>query len=222
MQAVILAAGRGKRMGELCSELPKPLLRVHGKTLLEHKIEALPSVVDEVIIVVGYLREKIIESLGDTYAGKRITYVVMDELNGTAPALWLCKPLLAGKTLVLMGDDLYGREDIARAVTHDWCMGVYKSPTPFSTGRINVHNGLLQSIASHGGNAGEYENTGLYVINPELFAYDMVQTSSGEYSLPHTIALAARDIPIAASDVTQWIRITAPEDLIRAEQELLQ
>lgn len=222
MQAVILAAGRGKRMGELCAELPKPLLRVHGQTLLERTLTSLPSVIDEVIIVVGYHKEKIIEAIGKTYANKKITYVVMEELSGTASALWLCAPLLIGPTLVLMGDDIYGVDDMGHAVEHAWYMGVKQSPVAFTGGKIVVENSLLKNIDTAGGAPGDFENTGMYVISPALFTYPMVQAPNGEFGLPHTIAVVAQDIPVIVGEVRQWIRITAPEDLRRAEEELVQ
>ena len=53
MQAVILSAGRGTRMGVLTDSMPKPMLTVLGKTLLEHKFDILPSEVDEIILIVG-------------------------------------------------------------------------------------------------------------------------------------------------------------------------
>lgn len=223
MQAVILAAGRGKRMGDLTDEVPKPLLRVHGKSLLEHKIELLPEIIDEVLIVVGYLKEKIIKELGYECAGKKITYVVMDELTGTASAFWLCKPLLTGNCLILMGDDLYGKEDLARAVTHGWYMGVQRSTVPFVGGNITVtKQGYLEDVVEGGGMAGDYVNTGMYVVGLELFSYDMVQLPGGEYGLPQTIAKAAKNIPVSVVEVKTWIRITAPEDLLHAEKELVQ
>lgn len=223
MQAVILAAGRGKRMGDLTDETPKPLLVVGGKSLLQHKIEQLPDVVDEVIIVVGYLKEKIITTIGDFCGGKRVTYVTMNELNGTAPALWLCKDLITGPCLVLMGDDLYGASDMHEAVSHEWFMGVQQASTSFSGGNITVTaTGHLADVEEGGGVAGDYVNTGMYVVGPELFSYEMAQIPNGEYGLPQTIARAAKNLPVMVGEVQTWIRITSPEDLQIAEQALLQ
>ncbi len=65
MKAMILAAGRGKRMEHLTNECPKPLIQVKGKTLLEYQIERLVQAgVTEIIINVAYLAEKIVETIG--------------------------------------------------------------------------------------------------------------------------------------------------------------
>jgi NDP-sugar pyrophosphorylase family protein len=220
MQAVILAGGRGKRMKELTDEIPKPLLKVCGKSLLEHKIENLPAHIDEVIIVVGYLHEKIREAIGASCDGRKITYIYMEELNGTGPALALCKDVLKGTCLVLMGDDLYGKDDMAKAVEHDWYVGLQVADAPFDGGKMDIENGLLKQIVEGGGQAGDHVNTGMYVVGPELFEYEMVQLPGGEYGLPQTIALLAKDIPVKVGLVDTWIRVTAPEDLEYAENAL--
>ena len=59
MQCVILAAGKGTRLRPLTESCPKPLVKVCGKTLLDHIVEALPSAVDELIMVTGYLEAHI-------------------------------------------------------------------------------------------------------------------------------------------------------------------
>ena len=59
MQAVILAAGIGKRLRPLTNDLPKAMVMVNGKPILEYTLGILPEVIDEIILVVGYQKEKI-------------------------------------------------------------------------------------------------------------------------------------------------------------------
>jgi NDP-sugar pyrophosphorylase family protein len=75
MQCVILAAGKGTRLRPLTDDIPKPLVLVAGKSLLEHIVAALPSAVDELIIVHGYLGEQIKAHCGEFYFGRKVTYV---------------------------------------------------------------------------------------------------------------------------------------------------
>src|SRR5437016_4983418 len=109
MQAVILAAGHGTRMVELTQSVPKPMLTVAGKPLLEYKLDALPEKIDEVIIIVGYLGGVIQKHFGGLYDNKRILYVEQEKLDGTAGALWCAKDILHDRYLVMMGDDIYAK-----------------------------------------------------------------------------------------------------------------
>lgn len=97
MQAVILAAGLGKRMGTLTDSTPKVLLEVAGKTLLEHKLGILPMDIDEVILVVGHLGEMVRRHIGSQFNGRTIRYVEQPAPLGTADALWRAKHMLSGK-----------------------------------------------------------------------------------------------------------------------------
>src|SRR3989344_4411739 len=113
MQAVILAAGLGTRMGNLTKNTPKPLLLTGGKTILERNLEALPDEIGEVVLVVGYLGGQIREKIGQSFAGKKITYVEQKELKGTGHALMQCKDALHGSFLVFYVDDLHDRADFS-------------------------------------------------------------------------------------------------------------
>src|SRR3989344_3161993 len=147
MQAVILAAGKGTRMGDLTNGTPKPLLKVLGKTLLERKLDELPSKIDEIIIVVGYHGEQIIDSLGETYKDKKISYVWQKELKGTGHALWQAKDLLKGRFLVLMGDDIYCKEDIDACLKEDWAVLVKEVKFLEAGGRVVLNSdGSLKDI----------------------------------------------------------------------------
>lgn len=226
MQAVILAAGRGTRMGALTESVPKPMLMVAGKSLIAHKLDALPDEVDEVIFIVGYLGQVIRDTFGSEYNSRRITYVEQEELNGTMGAVALAKPFITGRFIVMMGDDLYGEEEIRTACgTSDWVVVVEKTKSMASGGKVSVdENDIVVRIeeGNHHGTAG-LMNTNLFVLDERIFGYPMVaiRTANGntEYGLPQTVVGVAQDAGILLHAVyaTKWIQVTAPEDLARAE-----
>lgn len=229
MQAVILAAGRGTRMRELTENTPKPLLEVAGKTLLEHKFEMLPYDVDEIILVVGYLGSKIHERFGGVWKGKDILYVEQDKLDGTAGALWRARQILKDEFLVMMGDDLYSKEDANRCIAIDgWTMLVQKTDSMAMGGCVIVdEDGDITDIeeGNHAGKPGLI-NTNMMSLDTRLFDHPLIPKAPGseEYGLPQTVLAAAKSsgIPFEAVESTFWFQITDPEDLEKAEQFLEQ
>lgn len=227
MQAVILAAGRGTRMGELTETVPKPLLEVNGKTLLEHEFDVLPENVDEVVLVVGYLGSVIQQRYGGLYSGKRILYVEQETLDGTAAALWRAKDILEERFIVMMSDDLYGRDDINKCLEKDdWVTLVQKRGAIRSKGKVEVdeHNLILRITEGNHGDIPGLLGTNFFVLDTRLFEYPMVPKSEGsnEYGLPQTIIAASEKsgIPFYAIEGTSWFEITDPEDLKKAEEFL--
>lgn len=228
MQALILASGRGTRMGGLTDSLPKPMLMVAGKTLIDHKLEALPSEIDEVIFVIGYQGAYIRHHYSDSYAGKRITYVEQKQLNGTGGAVWLARPLLHGRFLVLMGDDIYARTDIETCIaTPGWSVLIERTEAMAEGGSMVVDgNGIVLGIeeGNHRGKPG-IMNTNMFVLDERVFEQSLIPKAAGsvEYGLPQTVVEASRtlQIPLMAVDATSWIQITAPEDIATAEARLL-
>jgi len=218
MQAVILAAGRGTRMGDLTETVPKPMLKLGAKNLIEHKLEVLPPEVDEVILVVGYLADVIKNYFGDHFAGRRIKYVYQEKLMGTAHSLWQAKDLLRGRFLVLAGDDIYDAQDVVRALeAPDWAMMFAQVPSLCCGGKAIIDNdGHLVDIiegTSHGGEPG-LVYTSLCLLTTDIFQADPVKLSGKEeYGLPQTILTFKETRPIKAVLATKWRQITSPEDL---------
>ena len=227
MQSVILVSGRGTRMRDLTDTVPKPMLTVAGKSLIEHKLDVLPPEVDEVILIVGYLGQVIRDAFGDEFRGRRIRYVEQETLDGTAAALWLARPYLTERFVVLMGDDLYSREDIDACLSRsDWSILIQETETMASGGRMVMDEaGHIVAIeeGDHRGKPG-LMNTNLFALDPRVFEYPMVPKAEGsdEYGLPQTVLAAslASGIPLVAVNATFWFQITAPEDLKRAEETL--
>ena len=222
MQCVILAAGHGTRMGELTRAIPKPLLEVSGKTLLEHKFDVLPERIDEIILVIGYLGDMIKKRFGNRYGGKKITYVEQGAAHGTAGALWSARPVLHDKFIVMMGDDLYGKADVERACKSDaWMMFAMQLPRLQGGGKIIVEKGNVADIVesdAHG--TGGLVSTNLFSLDIRLFEYEMIPKRAGseEYGLPQTVLAASRasGIPLELAETRAWIQISVPEDLENA------
>lgn len=222
MQAVILAAGRGKRMLPLTNDIPKPLQRVAGKTLLEWKLDALPELVDDVILVVGYQEEQIRDSIGNAWKGRRIRYARQKTLDGTMGALRAAREMLENRFLVLMGDDLYCREDMFRMLGYEWAIAVMPVKRREVTGEIlaRADGSFLGIVEERHMVKRGYVNTGMYMLRSEIVDEPPVPIGvSGEYGLPHTLASLAQDISIALVPATKWFQVTTPEDLHRAEEE---
>ncbi len=222
MQCVILAAGRGVRMGELCDDTPKPMLLIQGKPKLAYTIEQLPDEITEVILIVGYLKEKIMDFFGDEYAGRKIVYVEQKELNGTGGAIHLVKDMVRGKFLVVMGDDLYLKSDLRELLLHDMAvlaMDVEDS-NQFGVLKTDV-KGHLEAILERPHDP-EYTlvNTAAYSLIQDFFSYPLVAITETEYGLPQTMMQMRDKYPIVVVKAEKWLPIGNAEALAQAHQEI--
>lgn len=232
MKLVLLAAGKGKRMGESSNHTPKPLLTYKGKNLLQYKLENMPESIEEVIIVIGYLGEQVIETFGNKYIKNGsnqenkdipITYVWQKELLGTAHSLLQAKDAIGDSSfIVLMGDDVYGKDDQEAMVAHhektgEWSVLLETSNIPMSTGKCIVdEKGNLVDIVEdpEAKNPINKMYTGGCLLTPEVFNIEMTPLpGSNEFGLPQTFVKVSRDRNIKAFDASYWKRVTVPEDL---------
>lgn len=219
MQAVIMAAGEGKRMRPLTLDRPKPLISVSGRPILEHILDALPPEVDEVIIVVGYKGDMIREHLGDSYKGKKIRYVHQWMPAGTAHALSVARPFLSGKFLMMNADDIHGAEALAKAIEHPLSILVSEHPRPETMGVVSLKDdGTLASIVEKPKNpVGNLVNTGAMVLDERLFGYEAPRHETGEYFMVDPMSSLASDFPVMVVEQPLWIPVGYPEDIDRAE-----
>ncbi len=224
MKAIILAAGKGTRMRELSETTPKPMLKVLGKTLIEHKLDLIPDAINEVIIVVGYLKDCITEVLGTQYGRLKITYIEQKELKGTAHSLFMCKDILKNeeKFLVMNGDDIYSREDMESCLKEDYAILIRETESLKAKAKVVFdHYGVIKDIIEkYPDDEKGFINTGMYTLSYKYFDYEMVPIPGGEFGLPQTILSMKSDVAIKAVMANFWIQITAPEDLLLAEQFL--
>lgn len=222
MQAVILAAGEGLRLKSDNEEIPKCLLKVGKKTVIEHTLSQLPKEIREVVIVVGHLKSQIKKRIGNHYSGRSIRYVEQTEPLGTGHALSVCQNVLDNKKfLVLMGDNLYLKRDMESCLRHELCLLTQKIEAPERFGVVKVTDGNLEDvIESPKLSAGTPVNCGLYVLDKKIFNYPLVLIGKEEYGLPQTIARMSREHPVKIEKATFWMPINNIQDLKQADKYL--
>lgn len=219
MQAVILAAGRGTRMGALTENIPKPMVPILGRPLLEWKINALPENITEVIVTIGYLGEQIRSYFGTEWQGKKMTYVEQTVLNGTGGSIHAVKEHLEEQFLVTMGDDLYVTEDLENLTKLSYgILGLHtKEAEKFGILKVNENNELLAVTERPHGQREGFINTGGYMLCKDFFAVPLIAISETEFGLPQTLAQLAETVSIPVLTVTDWQPVGCPEDIPQAE-----
>jgi NDP-sugar pyrophosphorylase family protein len=226
MQAVILTAGLGTRMLPLTKKIPKGLVGVFNKPLLEYKLDNLPKNITEIVLIIGYKGELIKKHFGEKYRGKKITYIEDKKINGTATALWQAKKILKGRFMVMMGDDIYSKNSIKKASGKNWSI-VCKPTINEKYNRVlfdkngNVKDFVLPEIFLKKTKTTKgLIFTGLYSMTDKIFKYKPVKMkSSKEYSLPKTFLKAIKNEKLFIIKDNFWLSISSALDIKKIEQE---
>jgi NDP-sugar pyrophosphorylase family protein len=224
MHAVILAAGKGTRLAHLTAEMPKPLIPVLGRPILDRIFESLPSSITNIIVVTQYREEQIHAYCASHVRAKNISCVSQGEMGGTYGALKSAETRLASPFLVINGDDIHSNIDLARLVRHPRAFGVARRKSH------GYHAILADASGNFGGmrpqtpeeqDVGVPIATGAYVLDTGFFALPPEQMKSGEYGIPHTLRAAKDSYAVPIIDMPDWVPINTPEDLKEAEKSLI-
>ena len=175
--AVIMAGGRGTRLRPVTDKVPKPLLKVGSKSIVERLIAGLSAAgVEEGFLAVNYLAEVFEQRLGaGEHLGVSIRYLREEHAMGTAGALSLLPPADRGPILVANGD-IVTTVDFARLFDFHWrheaaitVAGVeYRSPIPYGVLR-NVEHHLL--AIDEKPERRDFCSAGVYVLEPEVLGF---------------------------------------------------
>ena len=201
MDAVILAAGLGKRLRPITETIPKALVDIKGKPIIVRVLDELPDTITRVIIVVGYLGEKVQAAIGTTYGGKEIVYAQQEKPLGTLDALAAAKPLIqSGRFLVLHADDMVTKGDLEDLISQNGLslfIVSHELAHPFgvceldASGSRVVHfkeKPVYESIISPGG----------YVLDRDIFEISVPPNTKGEIVLATAIGELAKRKKIKA------------------------
>jgi NDP-sugar pyrophosphorylase family protein len=184
---------------------------------VEANLEILPSEVTELIFIVGYLKEQIMNHFGNEFGGRKITYVEQKKQLGTAHAIALAKQHITGRFLVMMGDDIYCKADIEAIINGSGnAILIKKVRSKFSGGHMEFDNAGNLLAITEGTHPKGYINAALYAITPEYFNYEPVAIKGGkEYGLPQTLITMREEYPIRVVEAKWWQQVSDVDDLKR-------
>ena len=223
MQAIILAAGKSTRTYPLTLTRPKPLLKVANKTLLEHNLDNLNGIVDEVIIIVGYKKEMIKKFLRNKYKNLRIKYVVQQKQLGTGNALLTVEKYIKNEFISLYGDDIYSKKDFKNIIKNKYSILAKKVENPQLFGVIAEKNKILINLIEKPKKfVSNLVNTGLYKLDKKIFSLikKLKKSKRNEYELTDAIKDLSKVEKINCIISKYWIPVVYPLDLLKADRML--
>lgn len=221
MQAVIMAAGRSTRTHPLTATRPKPLVPIWDRPLLEHQLRQLDGLVDEVLLVVGFLREQIENRFGDALGGIRLRYVVQEQQRGTADALLAARPHVTARCLVLNGDDFYHRDDLRGLAERGRGLLVTRARDPENRAVVQLEEDVITGIVEKPKNPPKdaWCSVGGYCIERDDLRYldEVVPSPRGELELPDFILRLVEGSVVRAKRIDRfWLPITYSWDVLQA------
>jgi UDP-N-acetylglucosamine diphosphorylase/glucosamine-1-phosphate N-acetyltransferase len=223
IQAVIMAAGKSTRTWPLTLTMPKPLLKVMNKEIIKHNLDALQGLVSEVIVIVGYRQEMIINEIGHKYGKLKIRYVEQKRQLGTGHALKNVEQLIKDKFIVIGGDDIFSKRDIKACLKHKYAVLGCEVEDPCRFGVFVVKGKEVTKIIEKPKKfVSDIANTGLYVFDKSVFGFKLKKSQRGEYEIVDYINMLVKKEKIICEKVKgHWLSIGHPWDLIEANNVLV-
>ncbi len=248
MKAIILAAGKGTRMRDLTNEVPKPMLKVQGKPILDHIVAGVLSAgIRDIFIVTGF-RAEVIESYFEDGSkwGANIAYGRQIIQDGTGKAPELAKDFIGGSSFLLTYGDILVKPETYTQMLERYHGGAFSGVITVTAGEDVTKGGLnffdeefclkrlvekpsaaqLDQLRREGWiktNQPVWYNAGIYIFKPTLFDYTarLQKSPRGEYELTDAIIrMLEAGYKFAGLEVPgRWVDVRDPEVLASLEKE---
>jgi dTDP-glucose pyrophosphorylase len=207
MKAVILAAGKGTRMGELTAHLPKPMVRVDGKPVLEHIVEGLrdEAGIRQFFIIVGWCGQVIRDHFGDGGRwGVEIAYGEQVVQDGTGKAPEIAQKWVGRDRFLLTYGDILLRPPtdyamLAGAFKEDGVIAVKDGEDLTKGGAVVLdREGFMTDLVEKGAfsqvPSNAYYNAGIYLLTPRIFEFTarLKKSSRGEYEFTDALKASVK------------------------------
>ena len=236
MKAVILAAGRGRRLQAMTRHCPKCLLEIGGKPLLYRYFDSLlPLGVTRICVVVGYKQESIREAVASYPSGVDVAFLVnKDYERGSIGSLWAARAALDDDVVIMDADVLYHPAVLERLVASAHPNALLMDETVSQQTEecmVAMRKGRVVALSKHVPAEHDLVGEGVGFLRveraavPRLLRSVETRVQQGLLDMEYEDALEDffREVPVGVEKVggLPWIEIDFPEDLERAERDVL-
>ena len=235
MKAIIPLAGKGTRLRPHTHVTPKPLIHVAGRPVMSHILDDLADVgVDEIVFVVGHMRETIERYIADAYPNIKAHYVVQEVQDGTAGAVSLAEPFVDEHVLILFVDTLF---DAELGLVHNVPEGtggiiwakVVEDYQRYGVILTDEEDHMVRIIEKPTEPISKLANIGLYYIKDWQLLFEGIRHTlaadpgpSGEFYLTDAFQyMVDEGSKIRVAPVAGWYDCGKPETLLKTNRHLL-
>jgi bifunctional UDP-N-acetylglucosamine pyrophosphorylase/glucosamine-1-phosphate N-acetyltransferase len=225
MQAVILAGGIGKRLRPITEMVPKPLVQVGGRPILDYILDALPSAVREIILVVNYKEEMLRDYVGTSSRGRLVYYVKQSEPRGTGHAVFCAGKLVRERFLLLMGDDIYSPASLNTLTQRQAAVLAreVENPRPFGVLRLDSKGLVSEIVEKPAQPPSRLVSCGAFVLPAEVTKIRVPPSPRGEIEVTDMVnVLIARGLRLNPVKTDFWLPANTPDEVKRAEEAIWQ
>ncbi len=219
MQAVVLAAGEGRRLRPLTDSKPKVMISVANRPILHHVVSALKRAgITDMIIVVGYRKERIMsyfESGGEM--GLNIQYAFQEKQLGTAHGLLQAADMLEDEFIVVPGDNIVPSKGIEDLMAKEApSVLATTSETPSKYGVVEMTGDLVRSIVEKPPVTESHViSTGAYHLTKDIFPTIQSCIEEGEFTITGVLnRMLDGGTSMGFATTTGWVDAVYPHDLL--------
>ena len=236
MNIIIPMAGMGKRLRPHTLTIPKPLIPVAGKPIVQHLVEdiaaLIPDKLEEIVFVTGRFGQEVenhlLEVAKSLGAKGKIAY--QDEALGTAHAIWCAKEALKGKTIVAFADTLF-RADFKLDETKDGVLWVKQidDPSAFGVVKLDEEGVIVDFVEKPQTFVSDLAMIGIYYFKrgedlaAEIkYLMDNDIKNGGEYQLPDALRrMTEKGYKFGPGKVDEWMDCGNPAATIDTNERIL-
>ena len=224
MKAIILAAGRWTRLKPITDTIPKPLIKIRGKSILENLLEWVYEFVSEIILIVDYKKEVIEKALWDNFLWVPITYHYQWEAKGTGAALWWIES--DEDVFIAYWDSIFSKKDLRQLAELPWygCLVLeVEHPEKYGVFSQKEDGTAIAVVEKPKEYIWNLANLWVYKFSHEILslATQLEESPRWEYELTDSINIFCKKYPFTLLPITGFfLDISYPKDIETTEKYL--